>query len=40
MVFNFIMLMKELSCRYSDWYDPEMCERPKKIIPGLLMNKR
>ncbi|KAI7730087.1 hypothetical protein M8C21_022055 [Ambrosia artemisiifolia] len=26
-------------CQYFNWFDPPMCERSTKIIPGLLRSK-
>ena len=35
-----VLLMQESEgYRYWDWVDPEMCQRSKDIIPGLIRTK-
>ena len=37
---SMVLLMQESKgCRYWDWVDPEMCQRSKDIIPGLIRTK-
>ena len=37
---SMVLLMQESEgCRYWVWVDPEMCQRSKDIIPGLIRTK-
>ncbi|MFS7998054.1 hypothetical protein Hanom_Chr12g01149161 [Helianthus anomalus] len=33
------MKMQESNCGFFDWIDPEMCQRSREIIPGLIRGR-